>query len=121
MLQARATLRNLRVSARKARLVADMIRGKRVIEARDILQFTLKRSAEPMRKLLDSAVANAENAAAEKRERINTDDMVVRSIMVGDGRTLRGFIGAPRGRASRIRKRSCHIALVIADGPNKAK
>lgn len=121
MATAEAKLRNLPVAPRKARLVADMIRGKKVADARDILQFVVKGSALPMRKLLDSAVANAENAAAEKRERINTDDMVVRSIMVGDGRTLRGFIGAPRGRASRIRKRSCHIALVIADGPNKAK
>ena len=116
MATATAKVRNLPVAPRKARLVADMIRGKKVADARDILQFVVKGSALPLRKLLDSAVANAENAAAERRARINTDDMVVRSIQVNEGRTLRGYIGAPRGRATRIRKRSCHIALVITDG-----
>lgn len=115
MLQAQASLRNLRVSARKARLVADMIRGKRVIEARDILQFTLKRTAEPMRKLLDSAVANAESRARESRKRIDTDEFIVKIIMVDEGRTFYRYQPMPRGRAGRIRHRSSHVTLTITE------
>lgn len=115
MLEARAKLTNMRVSARKARLVADMIRGKRVIEARDILQFTLKRSAEPMRKLLDSAVANAEWRAREVRRRIDTDEFVIKTIMVDEGRTFNRFQPRARGSAGRIRHRSSHVTLTITE------
>jgi len=109
-----ARLSNYRVSARKARLVADLIRGKRVEEARNILTHTLKKTAEPLRKLLDSAVANAEYAALEREERIDTDNMVVSRIVVDEGRTLYRFVAAPRGRATRIRKRSSHITLELS-------
>lgn len=115
MASAIAKLKNLPVSARKARLVADLIRGKRVADARDILSFTVKNSALPIRKLLDSAVANAENAATEKHERIDTDEMIVKTIIVNEGRTLQRYQNAPRGRATRIRKRSSHVELLIAD------
>ena len=115
MLEARATLRNLRVSARKARLVADLIRGKRVIEARDILQFTLKRSAEPLKKLLDSAVANAEWRARESRRRVDTDELIIRTIMVDEGRTFYRYQPMPRGRAGRVRHRSSHVTLTITE------
>ncbi len=115
MLTARATLRNLRVSPRKARLVADLIRGKSVIDARDILQFTLKRSAEPMRKLLDSAVANAEWRAREVRRRIDTDEFKVAVVMVDEGRTFNRFQPMPRGRAGKVRHRSSHVTLTITE------
>lgn len=115
-----ARLANYRVSARKARLVADLIRGKRVEEARNILSFTLKKTAEPLRKLLESAVANAEYAAMERQERIDTDELVVSRIVVDEGRTLYRFVAAPRGRATRIRKRSSHITLELA-GASAAK
>ncbi len=115
MLEARAILKNTRVSPRKARLVADMIRGKRVIEARDILEFTLKRSAEPMRKLLDSAVANAEWRARELRRRVDTDDFVIKSIMVDEGRMFYRYQTMARGRAGRIRHRSSHVTLTITE------
>ncbi len=115
MLEARAKVSNLRVSPRKARLVADMIRGKRVIEARDILQFTLKRSAEPLQKLLDSAVANAEWRAREVRRRVDTDEFVIKNIMVDEGRMFYRYQPMPRGRAGRIRHRSSHITLTITE------
>lgn len=115
MLEARAKLSNLRVSARKARLVADMIRGKRVIEARDILQFTLKRSAEPIGKLLDSAVANAEWRAHEVRRRIDTDEFIIKTIMVDEGRTFKRYQTMSRGRAGQIRHRSSHVTLTITE------
>jgi large subunit ribosomal protein L22 len=115
MLTARAILRNVRLSPRKARLVADMIRGKRVLEARDILQFSLQRSAEPIQKLLDSAVANAEWSAREVRRRIDTDEFVVKNIMVDEGRTFYRYQSMPRGRAGRVRHRSSHVTLTITE------
>ncbi len=115
MLTARATLRNIRLSPRKARLVADMIRGKRVIDARDILQFSLQRSADPIHKLLDSAVANAEVKARENRRRINADEFVVKMIMVDEGRTFYRHQPMPRGRAGRVRHRSSHVTLTITE------
>lgn len=110
-----ARARHLRVSPRKLRLVADLIRGKSVAEARDILQFTVKGGSPLLSKVLASAVANAESRAAEKRERLDTDEMIVSKIMVNDGLTMKRFRSAPRSRAVRIRKRMSHVELVISD------
>ena len=110
-----AKLKNLSVSARKVRLVADMVRGKKVSVALSILAFTQKGSAEPIRKLLNSAVANVEHTASESHDRIDTDEMIVKTIMVNEGRTLQRFQPAPRGRASRIRHRSSHVELMITE------
>ena len=115
MAVATAKLSNLQISARKVRLVADLVRGKRIQDARDTLQFTIKDSAKPLLKLLESAVANAENAAQESREDVDTDEMIIEHIVVNEGRTLQRYQPAPRGRASRIRKRSSHVEIRIAD------
>lgn len=115
MAQAIASVRMVRVAPRKARYVADLIRGKKVSEARDILLFTPKAASPIIRKVLESAVANAENKAAETRERIDTDDMVVSQILVNEGITIKRFQPAPRGRAMMVRKRTSHIELVISD------
>lgn len=115
MAMALARARMIRVAPRKVRLVADMIRGKKVAEARDILLYTPKGAAPLVKKVLDSAVANAENAAAEKRERIDSDEMVVSMIQVNGGPTLTRYQPAPRGRAHPIRKRTSHIELIISD------
>jgi len=105
----------LRIAPRKVRLVAAMIRGKKVSDARTILEFGVKRGAPILNHLLASAVANAESLAAEKRERINTDDMVVGKVFVDGGPTLRRFQPQPRGRATRVRKRTSHVTLSIMD------
>lgn len=115
MAESTATLRGLQGSARKARLVIDMIRGKKVSEARSILMYSLKGTAPALKKLLDSAVANAENAAAEKRERVNTDDMIITYAVVNEGRTLRRFIPGARGRAMRTRSRSSQVHITLSD------
>lgn len=115
MATAVARLKNLRISPRKVRLVADLIRGKKVADARDILRFTVKKSSEPLGKLLESAVANAENAAAERSERIDGDELFVTRIMVNEGRTLHRYQPRARGRACRIRKRSSHVELVLSE------
>ena len=105
----------LRIAPRKVRLVADMIRGKTVSDARTILQYTLKRGAPIVGKVLESAVANAESAATERRERIDTDDMIITRIYVDEGPTQKRYQPQPRGRAARIRKRTSHVTVAISD------
>lgn len=105
----------MRIAPRKVRLVVDLIRGKTVGEARSILQYTVKRGAPIVSKVLESAVANAENAAAERRERINADDMVITKVFVDEGPTQKKYQPQPRGRATRIRKRTSHITVTISD------
>src|SRR5690606_14715736 len=92
MSDAMARLSDLRISARKARLVADLIRGKKVGDARTILQYTVKRTAHPLFKLLNSAAANAEQLARLKGERVDPDNWIVSQITVDEGRTLYRFM-----------------------------
>ncbi len=115
MATAAARMRNLAIAPRKVRLVADLIRGKKVPEALEILEFTQKKSAPELRKLLASAVANAEHAANEAHQTVDPDDMVVARIMVDQGRTFKRWRPAPRGRATPIRKRRSHISIQISD------
>jgi large subunit ribosomal protein L22 len=115
MAEAMARARFIRIAPRKVRLVADLIRGKKVEEARDALAFTVKGAAPVLAKLLDSAVANAESKAAETRERIDTDEMVITKVLVNEGPTMKRLHFQPRGRAVRVRKRMSHIELVISD------
>ena len=111
--KAKASAKQIGIPPRKVRLVVDQIRGKKVVDARAILQFTEKASAPIIRKVLESAVANAETAAAEKRERIDTDTMRITRVEVGEGVKLRRFQPSCRGRALPIRKRPSHIYLEI--------
>jgi len=115
MAEAVARAKTLRVAPRKMRLVANLIRGKKVSEARDILRFVPKAASPAMSKVLGQAVANAESKAAERRQRLNTDDMIVKLLTVGPGPTMRRYGTSPKGRGVRIRKRTCHIEMVIAD------
>lgn len=108
-----ARTRTVRIAPRKMRLVADLIRGRKVMEARDILAYTVKGAAPVILKVLEAAVANAENAAVERRERVDTDEMVISTIVINEGPTLRRYRPAPRGRANRIRKRSSHVELFL--------
>ncbi len=115
MATAKSSVKETGLPPRKVRLVANLIRGKKVAEAREILLYTTRVSAPVIRKVLESAVANAENTAAEARERIDTDEMIVTNIQVNEGRTLKRFMPVARGRAAPRRKRSSHIELVISD------
>lgn len=108
-----ARLRNLTVAPRKVRLVADLIRGKKVAEARGILNYTFKRSALPLRKLLDSAAANAEHKASEDGLRIDTEEMVITKVLVDEGMSIQRWRAMPRGRGVRIRKRRSHIEITL--------
>ncbi|MFP4556045.1 MAG: 50S ribosomal protein L22 [Bacteroidales bacterium] len=106
-----AILRNCPTSPRKMRLVVDMVRGKQVNAALDILRFTPKEAAGRVEKLLLSAVANWQ--AKNEGARIEEANLFVKEIFVGQGRMLKRIRTAPQGRAHRIRKRSNHVTVVI--------
>ncbi len=105
-----ARLRGARLSAQKARLVADQIRGKGVEEALQLLTFSPKKGAEVIRKVLDSAIANAEH-----NEGADVDELRVSTIYVDEGMTMKRIRPRAKGRADRILKRSCHITIKLAD------
>jgi len=105
-----AKLSGATISAQKARLVADQIRGKSAEEALDILTFSNKKAAALILKLLNSAIANAEH-----NEGADVDELKVSSIFVNEGRTLKRLKPRAKGRADRILKRSCHITVKVAD------
>jgi large subunit ribosomal protein L22 len=105
-----AVAKFVRVSPRKARLVTDNIRGRSVPEARTILAFTERAAAFEIEKVLSSAVANAEsNPALHWRG----DDLVIHSVYVDEGPTLKRWRARARGRVARIKKRTCHITVVL--------
>jgi large subunit ribosomal protein L22 len=100
------------MSARKARVVLDHIRGRTVPEARTILAFTQRAAATEIEKVLRSAVANA-----EANNGLDGDDLVVEAAYADEGPTLKRWRPRARGRASRIRKRTCHVTLILAEAP----
>ena len=106
-----AKLKGAQISAQKVRLVADQVRGKGVEDALDLLAFSNKKAARIIRKILDSAIANAEN-----NEGADVDELKVSSIYVDEGMTMKRLRPRAKGRADRIFKRSCHITLKVADG-----
>lgn len=105
-----AKLRGAKLSAQKARLVADQVRGKPVEEALDILAFSPKKGAALMKKVLESAIANAEH-----NEGADVDELRVSTVFVDEGMTMKRIKPRAKGRADRILKRSCHITVKVAD------
>ena len=105
-----AKLRGAQLSAQKARLVVDQIRGKHVEEALDILSFSTKKGAAIVRKVLESAIANAEH-----NEGADVDELKVSTAFVDEGLTMKRIRPRAKGRADRILKRSCHITVKVAD------
>lgn len=112
-MEAGAVVKYIRLSPRKVRQVADLIRGKSVDEAINILHFTIKSSSVPIEKLLRSAMANAMNR--DEAAKLDPEDFFIKKIWVDDGPTMRRYRPGPRGGASLIRKRSCHISIVVSD------
>ena len=108
--EAIATLKNARISARKVKIVADLIRGKKVSEALAIVKFAPKASSDIIEKLLKSAIANAENNHFMKSE-----NLVVSEIYANQGPTLKRIRPAAKGSAVRIRKRTSHITIVLRE------
>ena len=109
-----AIVRGVRLSAQKGRLVADLVRGKPVDKALNILSFTQKKAAGIIRKALDSAIANAEH-----NNGADNDELRVTSIYVEKATTLRRFSARAKGRGARIGKQTCHIYVTVVDTPAK--
>ena len=109
-MQAVAKHRYARISAQKGRLVADQIRGLPVEEALNVLTFSKKKGAVLIKKVLDSAIANAEN-----NEGADIDELTVKTIFIDEGPTMKRIRARAKGRASRILKRSSHITVAVAD------
>lgn len=109
-MQARAIHKQAKISAQKARLVADQIRGRSVEEAMNILKFSTKKAAGLISKVLNSAVANAENNLGA-----DVDALGVSTIMVDEGPSLKRMMPRAKGRGNRIVKRSCHITVEVSD------
>jgi large subunit ribosomal protein L22 len=109
-MEARAQARYVRVTPMKARRVVDLIRGMKADEAAAVLRFTPQAAAEPVRKVLESAMANAEN-----NDGLATDDLYVAAAYVDDGPTMKRFRPRAQGRAYRINKRTSHITVVVEE------
>ena len=109
-METKSIVRGVRLSADKGRLVADMIRGKKVDQAINILTFTPKKAAGIIKKALESAVANAEH-----NDGADVDALMVKSIYVEQGATLKRFAARAKGRGNRISKPTCHIFVTVGN------
>src|SRR5919108_2602641 len=113
-MEAQAIQRGVRQSARKMRLVIDLIRGRAVPEADAILRFSKKRAARQIHKVLKSAVANAQQAAQRENTPFDADDLRVSYAVVNEGTTLKRFTAAAMGRGTPILKRTSHVEIRVA-------
>jgi len=113
-MESRAVLKFARVSPQKARLVADLVRGQYAAEAVETLNFLNKKSAPMIRKLVESAIANAEQKADRDAVDLDIDELYVKTIHVDQGPTLRRFRPRAQGRATRIIKKTSHITVELA-------
>jgi large subunit ribosomal protein L22 len=118
--EVRAIARHVRVTPQKARRVVDLIRGKNATDAVAVLRFAPQGAAEPVRKVLESAIANARVKADLVAERFDERELVVASAFVDEGPTMKRFRPRAQGRAGRINKRTSHITVVVAPKPAKA-
>ncbi|MCD6148830.1 50S ribosomal protein L22 [bacterium] len=112
----RAKLRNLRIAPRKVRMVADLIRRKPVVEAENILKFTVKRAAPVILKLLNSAVANAKN-----NFKMEKDNLYIQRILVDEGPKMKRWLPRARGKADEIQKKTSHITIILDEIKGKAE
>mgnify|MGYP006237914603 FL=1 len=105
-----AKLKGARIAAQKARLVADQIRGESVESALEVLQFSKKKAAAILKKIVESAVANAEH-----NDGLDVDELKISAVYVDEGMTMKRIRPRARGRADRILKRSCHITVKVKE------
>lgn len=109
-METQAIARYIRMSPRKVRYLADLVRGKKVGEALDVLAFTPRRASQVISRLLKSAIANA-----GQNESIDVDTLYIKKIFVDGGPMLKRYRPRPMGRATRVRKRSSHITVVLEE------
>ena len=108
-----AKLNDIPTSPRKMRLVADTIRGVEVNHALDLLKFSKREASIRLEKVLRSAIANWEAKNPDKSKELDNGNVIVKTIMVGEGRTIKRIRPCPQGRAGRIRKRSNHVTIIL--------
>jgi large subunit ribosomal protein L22 len=118
-MEAKAQARFLRVTPQKARRVVDLIRGKQAAEAVAVLKFAPQAASEPVRKVVESAIANARVKADRASVAFDESDLVVREAFVDEGPTLKRFRPRAQGRASQVLKRTSHITVVVAPREKK--
>lgn len=109
-METKAILRGVRLSAQKGRLVADQVRGKPVEQALSILAFSPKKGAQIIKKVVESAIANAEH-----NDGADIDELKVKTIHVEEGMTLKRFAARAKGRGNRILKPTCHVYVTVGD------
>jgi large subunit ribosomal protein L22 len=114
-MQVRSVAKYVRLSAQKCRLVADQIRTLPVEQALEVLSFSPKKGAVPLKKVLDSAIANAEH-----NEGADIDELWINQVMIDEAPTLKRFRARAKGRGTRILKRNCHITVSVSDDPRKS-
>ena len=117
---ARAQARFVHVTPMKARRVVDLVRGMQADRALAILRFAPQSASEPVYKVLASAVANARQGAERHGQRLDVEDLLVHQAYVDEGPTMKRFRPRAQGRAYRVRKRTCHITIVVAPRPEDA-
>lgn len=113
-MEAKAIARHVRVTPRKARRMVDLIRGKRASEAITILKFAPQDASLPVRKVLESAIANTRVKAEKAGEPFREQDLVIKETYVDEGVTLKRFRARAQGRAARINKRTSHITVIVS-------
>jgi large subunit ribosomal protein L22 len=117
VMEAKAVARHVRVTPMKARRVVDLVRGKQAVEALAVLQFAPQAASDPVRKVLQSAIANARVKADQASEAFDERNLVISEAFVDEGPTMKRFRPRAQGRAARINKRTSHITVVVA--PNQ--
>ena len=114
-MEAKAQARYVRITPRKARRVIDVIRGQQANEAIDVLRFAPQGAAQPVLKVVESAIANARYAAEQSGETFNEDALVISEAFANEGPTMKRIQPRAQGRANRILKRTSHITVVVSD------
>jgi large subunit ribosomal protein L22 len=119
VMEAKASARHVRVTPQKARRIVDLIRGKQAVEAVAVLQFAPQSASDPVKKVLESAIANARVKADQAAEAFDERNLVISAAYVDEGPTMKRFRPRAQGRASRINKRTSHITVVVTPKATK--
>jgi large subunit ribosomal protein L22 len=119
VMEAKASARHVRVTPQKARRVVDLIRGKQAVEAVAVLQFAPQSASDPIKKVLESAIANARVKADQASEAFDERTLVITAAYVDEGPTMKRFRPRAQGRAARINKRTSHITVVVTPKTTK--
>jgi large subunit ribosomal protein L22 len=119
VMEAKASARHVRVTPQKARRVVDLIRGKQAVEAVAVLQFAPQSASDPIKKVLESAIANARVKADQAAEAFDERNLVITAAFVDEGPTMKRFRPRAQGRAARINKRTSHITVVVTPKTTK--